>query len=80
MGHSRPDGFSRVESNVRFQMRPVTPPPRGHWLGYRLAIAALIEFGGLVSEWGAIELPTFLIMSGVEDKAVLQVDFINSTD
>lgn len=57
-------------------MRPVRPRQGGHWLDYALAIAALIELGGLVSEWGAIEIPRFTIMCGVEGKAVLEVDLL----
>lgn len=57
-------------------MRPVRPRSGGDWLDYALAIAALIEFGGVVSEWGAIEIPCFTVSCGMEDKAVLEVDFL----
>lgn len=57
-------------------MNTVRPRPGGRWLSYRLAIAALIEFGGLVSEWGAIQIPCFTITCDTGAKAVLEVDFI----
>ena len=60
-------------------MNTVRPRPGGRWLSYRLAIAALIEFGGLVSEWGAIQIPCFTITCDTGAKAVLEVDFIEKT-
>ena len=74
--YTRPVGFSRAESNVRLQMEPVTPRTGGDWLSYPLAIAALTEFGGLVSELGAIEIPCFTISCDMVDKAVLEVEFL----
>lgn len=71
----RPTGFSLAESSVRLEMRLVTPRSGGDWLSYELAIAALIEFGGLVSEWGAIVIPCFTISCDMVDKAVLEVVF-----
>ena len=74
--YSRPVGFNVIEYTVSFQMRPATPPQGGHWLDYALGIAGLIEFGGLVSEWGAIEIPQFTIVCGREYKAVMEVDLL----
>ena len=80
MAYNRPTGFIIEEYDLRFQMRPVRPRPGGNWLGYLVGIAALTEFGGLVSEWGAIEIPIFTIVCGIEDKAVLEVHFLQETD
>ena len=59
-------------------MRVARPPVGGSWLSYELAIAALNEFGSLVSQWGAIEIPTFFIENGTEIKATLEVKFLNA--
>ena len=74
--YTRPAGFSLAEFNVRLQMRPIRPRRGGDWLSYTLAIAALTEFGGLVSEWGAIVIPCFTVSCDMEDKAVLEVGFL----
>ena len=59
-------------------MRVTTPPVGGSWLSYELAIAALNEFRSLVSQWGAIEIPDFLIENDREVKAILDVKFLNA--
>ena len=59
-------------------MRVATPRVGGSWLSYELAIAALNEFGSLVSQWGAIEIPNFLVENDTEVKAILEVKFLNA--
>ena len=75
-----PLDFNLVEYGVRFKMRLVMPPLGGYWLTYEMAIAALNEFEGLVSVWGAIEIPYFTVLCEMKEKAVLQVGFFKPTD